>query len=294
MKDVGMTWVKFQHKWGSSDTPDAVAGRIADAKAKGFKVLMSMPGADTNPTSIDFGGYINFLRGVAALETPPDAIEIWNEINIDFEWPAGEISPQSYFENMLKPGYEAIKAENPNIMVISGAPAPTGFFGGACNGNGCDDKPYMEELARLGAANYMDCIGIHYNEGIISPHQRSGDPRGNGGHYTRYYWGMTDAYYNAFDGQRPLCYTEIGYVSGDDYGGVPPRFAWAENTSIADHAQWLAEAVDISRTNGKVRMFIVWNVDFTQYGDDPQAGYAMVRRDGSCPACDTVRAVMDQ
>ena len=28
------------------------------------------------------------------------------------------------------------------------------------------------------------------------------------------------------------------------------------------------------------------------YGDDPQAGYAIIRPDGSCPACDTLRAVM--
>jgi hypothetical protein len=32
-------------------------------------------------------------------------------------------------------------------------------------------------------------------------------------------------------------------------------------------------------------------VDFTQYdvSGDPQAGYAMVRPDGSCPACDALR-----
>ena len=35
---------------------------------------------------------------------------------------------------------------------------------------------------------------------------------------------------------------------------------------------------------------IVWNVDFTTYGSDPQGGYAMVRPDGSCPACDTMAA----
>jgi hypothetical protein len=34
---------------------------------------------------------------------------------------------------MLRPAYQKIKAANPNVMVIAGAPAPTGFFGGcAC------------------------------------------------------------------------------------------------------------------------------------------------------------------
>jgi predicted HD phosphohydrolase len=36
---------------------------------------------------------------------------------------------------------------------------------------------------------------------------------------------------------------------------------------------------------------IVWNVDFTQYGDDPQAGYSIVRN-GSCLACATLAAAM--
>ncbi len=35
---------------------------------------------------------------------------------------------------------------------------------------------------------------------------------------------------------------------------------------------------------------IVWNVDFTGYGSDPQAGYAMIRPDGSCPACEALAA----
>jgi hypothetical protein len=39
-------------------------------------------------------------------------------------------------------------------------------------------------------------------------------------------------------------------------------------------------------------MIIVFNVDFTYWGDDPQAGYAMVRKDGGCPACETLARVM--
>jgi hypothetical protein len=39
-------------------------------------------------------------------------------------------------------------------------------------------------------------------------------------------------------------------------------------------------------------MIIVFNVDFKTFGDDPQAGYAMIRPNGSCPACETLRQVM--
>ena len=38
-------------------------------------------------------------------------------------------------------------------------------------------------------------------------------------------------------------------------------------------------------------MMIVFNVDFTLYGDDPQGGYAIIRPGAAGPACDTLRAV---
>jgi hypothetical protein len=286
MAYAGMNWVKFQHKWGEGDTPNAVAGRIQQAQANGFKVLLSIPGADHS--GINYQAYVNFVGGVAALG--PNAIEIWNEQNIDREWPAGQISPSTYVNSMLAPAYNAIKAANPNVMVISGAPAPTGFFGGY-GGGGCNDDLFMAGMAAAGAASYMDCIGIHYNEGIISPSQSSGDPRSPSAHYTRYFWGMVNTYSNAFGGSRPLCFTELGYLSGEDYGGVPGGFSWAGNTSINQHAQWLAEAVSLSSNSGRVRMLIVFNVDFTHYSADPQAGYAMIRKDGSCPACETLHQV---
>ena len=288
MSYAGMNWVKFQHKWGESDNAGDLAGRINQAHANGFKVLLSIPGANTYPSSINFEGYVNFIGQVAALG--PDAIEIWNEENIDFEWPVGEIDPASYVNNLLAPSYNAIKAANPNVMVIGGALAPTGYFGGGCSPNGCDDNAYLAGMAAAGAANYMDCMGVHYNAGATSPTVSSGHPAG-GTHYSWYLQPMIDTYANALG--KPLCFTELGYLSGEDFpDGVPSRFSWAGNTTVSQHAQWLAEAVSISANSGRVRMAIVFNMDFTTWGDDPQAGYAMMRPDGGCPACETLRNVM--
>ncbi|MFN2106326.1 MAG: hypothetical protein ACK2UJ_15715 [Candidatus Promineifilaceae bacterium] len=287
MDYAGMNWVKFQHKWGPGDDPSAVAGRIQQAQANGFKVLLSIPGQNTYPESIDFNGYVEFLRGVAALG--PDAIEVWNEENIDFEWPAGQIDPASYVNNMLAPAYNAIKGANPNVMVISGAPAPTGYFGGGCSAQGCDDNAYLAGMAAAGAASYMDCVGAHFNAGATAPGQSSGHPAGSN-HYSWYFQPTMDLYYSTLG--KPVCFTELGYLSGEDFGGVPSRFSWAGNTTVAQHAQWLAEAVSLAANSGKARLAIIFNVDFTMYGDDPQAGYAMIRPDGGCPACETLRQVM--
>ncbi|MEW5985676.1 MAG: SH3 domain-containing protein [Chloroflexota bacterium] len=285
MLSAGMNWVKFQHKWTPGESADGVAGLINQGHGNGFKVLLSIPGATTYPTTIDYTAYVDYLGGVAALG--PDAIEVWNEMNIDFEWPAGQIDPVSYLNNMLAPAYNRIKAVNPNIMVISGAPAPTGYDNGT---NAWADDRYMAGLAAAGGGNYMDCVGAHYNAGATSPYDTSGHPAAY--HYSWYFQPTMDVYYNAFGGSKRVCWTELGYLSGEDFGSVPSRFSWAANTSVAEHAQWLSEAASLSSSTGKVRLMIVFNVDFTLWGDDPQAGYAIIRPDGSCPACGTLGAVM--
>ena len=48
------------------------------------------------------------------------AIEVWNEMNIDFEWPKGQISPSAYVNNMLAPAYNA-SAEKANAESGDGA-----------------------------------------------------------------------------------------------------------------------------------------------------------------------------
>ena len=291
MHAARMTWVKRQVRYHQGDNAANVRGVIDQAHGAGFRVLLSIVGEPgqmaPNPTGYT-QEFVSFLGGVASLG--PDAIEVWNEQNIDREWPNGQISPQSYTA-MLSSAWNAIKTANGNVMVISGAPAPTGFFGGGCTGSGCDDLAFIRGMAAAGAANYMDCVGVHYNEGILSPDARSGDPRGNSGHYTRYYATMFETYAATFPG-KPLCFTELGYLSPEGYGALPSSFSWAGNVTVANQAAWLGRAVTLARNSGRVRLFIVWNVDATRFDADPQAGYAIVRPGGNCPACGPLAAAM--
>lgn len=287
MAYAGMTWVKFQYKWSPGNDPNDLARRIQDAHARGFRALISIPGA-SNPSYIDFNAYTQFVAGVAALGA--DGIEVWNEMNLDREWPAGQINPSSYVNNMLAPAYRAIKAANPGTLVIGGAPAPTGYHNDT---NVWSDDRYIAGMAAAGAANYMDCMGVHYNAGATSPDATSGHPADDGaGHYSWYFWPTYNLYANTFPGEK-LCYTELGYVTGEGYGSLPPNFAWGNGNTVAEQADWLARSATLLRSTGRVKLMIVFNVDFTQWGDDPQAGYAIIRPDGGCPACQTLHDVMN-
>ena len=285
MKNAGMTWAKVQIHYGQ----DAV-GLVNTARSNGFKIQLSALGTPGMVTQPNFhNDYSAWVAGLAAAGA--DAIEVWNEPNIDREWQIGQISPQAYTQ-LLCASYSAIKAANPNTKVISAAPAPTGYFGG-CSGNGCDDQPFLQGMAAAGAVNCMDYIGAHHNSGATSPSATSGHPADSGGgHHSWYFLPQTQLYYNIFGGARKLFYTEMGYASQEGLEQFSDQFAWARGTNNSQQATWLAEAVRLSRSTGTVANIIVWNIDFSRYGYDPQDGYAIVRPGGGCPACDTLRGAL--
>ena len=290
MKNIGMSWVKVQINHSLGADPNGPAGIINAVHGQGMKILLGITG---NPGQLGSNraqyiqDYANFVAASAG--NGADAIEVWNEPNLDREWPHGQISGASYTE-VLRAAYSAIKARNGGTLVISGAPAPTGaealFPGGVVN-----DDNFLRQMANAGAGNYMDCLGLHYNEGIVSPTQRSGDPRDNGGYYTRYYPSMVDVYSSIFPGKK-LCFTELGYLTSEGYGPLPAGFAWAGNVTLQNQAEWLSQAVSLARRDSRIRLMIIWNVNFTRYDDDPMAGYALIRPGGGCPACNTIAAAM--
>ena len=287
MRRAGMTWMKIQFRFAPGTGAGAVAGQINDAKSRGFKILVGIVGYP-NDLAAGGDGYIqefaSFAGGVAGLG--PDAIEVWNEPNIDREWPAGQISGGNYAK-VLRAAYGAIKGANAGVMVISAAPAPTGAEA-AFPGRVINDDNFIRQLIDAGGLQVMDCLGAHYNEGIVAPNQNIGDPRDN--YYTRYFSGMLNTYWGLSGGQRPICFTELGFLTPEGYGSLDPFFGWAANTTVAQHAAWLAQAAALSSQSGKVRLMIVWNVDFSNYGTDPMGGYAMIRPGGGCPACDAMAA----
>jgi len=290
MRQASMSWLKVQHRYYHGQDGAEAVGLINAAHRAGFKIVLGVVGERGQLASVPgyHTAFANFTAQMALAGA--DAIEIWNEPNIDREWPRGFIHGGNYTD-LLRTAYTAIKAVSPTTLVVSAAPAPTGFFGPAgCGDGGCNDDIFLTQMAFAGAQNFLDCVGLHHNDAVVSPAQGSGDPRGD--HPTYFLRGMMSRVPSAFN-SRPLCFTEVGYLSPEGYGVLPPNFAWARGTSTAEHAQWLGEAVRIARSSGRVAMFIVWNIDFDVYTyEDPMAGYAIRRPGGDCPACASLAAAM--
>lgn len=290
MRAAGMTWMKWQIPFVIEDRSliDVARDRINWSHEQGFYAFLSIKGLKEE---LEAGGeqyydqYAAFVGEIAAMQ--PDAIQVWNEMNLDREWPMGQIDPAAYVE-LLRRASVAIKAVDPTIKVITGAPSPTGAEGAFGLERVWNDDRYYLGMANAGAANYADCIGIHYNEGIISPRLQGGDPRGE---YPTYYFPLMlqRARFPFRTSDIPLCFSEMGYLSPDGYGALPDGFAWGANTSVAEQAEWLRDAIEVAATTENVDLIIVFNINFTRFVDgDPQGGFAIIRPDGSCPACESI------
>ena len=81
------------------------------------------------------------------------AWEIWNEPNLSVFWPTGRDAVA--YTKLLKAVYPAIKAVNPNAVVITGglSPEPGAGLPGAV--------AYLKAMYAAGAAGYFDAVGLH-------------------------------------------------------------------------------------------------------------------------------------
>lgn len=284
----GMTWTARQVRYSGESRANEAS--IELAHDNGLRILLAVTGDGQRAYESDYQAtFVSFLASLA--QQGADAIEVWNEPNLDREMAV--VDPAQYTA-LLCASYTAIKEANPETLVISGAPAPTSFFGG-CTLAGCDDLPWMQGLAEAGAAECLDFIGVHYITGATSPNEETGHPIGD--HYTYYFHPMVERYDEAVGGAHPLAFTTFGYLSPEGYDEVPQWFAWSKDTTIAEQAEWTVEAVRMSIESDKIGMIIIWNLDSADWGgeyNDVRAGWALIRQDGSCPACEALHELLLQ
>jgi hypothetical protein len=269
LRTAGMNWIVIRIPYFNGASPIPERQRIEDLHELGFKVLYIVGGSASDFQSQNFSrNYASYVGALATFEA--DAIQIWDQPDNPLFWNPQDVDPADYVA-LLREAAEGIEFANPDTLIISAALDPSE-----------DDDLYYQGMVAAGAADVIDCIGVNYTLGTVPPDAITGDTRGED---TRYYLSPTvDLAYDTFGGTRPVCLT-IGYLSLEGYSPETDEFAWASATTIQDQAAWLAQAATLNRANGRVRLMNVFNVNFTFFGIDASAGYAIIRRDGTCPAC---------
>ncbi|MEP7293646.1 MAG: hypothetical protein ABI835_17800 [Chloroflexota bacterium] len=291
MHHAGMEWVDFKVDYNPDSEEEALksAHQLIDgAHQQNFRVWITITGApgasyDEAGAASYAGALALFAGRIAALGA--NAIQVWETPNLPLTWQAGQLDPASYV-SLLRQSYQAIKAANPETLVISAAPAPTSTEEVVSSDQAWNDAAYYQGMARAGAAAYVDCIGVSYTEGALDPMLTEGDSRDNDP--TRYFVPALQRAAAPFrETGIPLCITEYGYLAGQEVSSENP-FAWSSGTSIEEQAAWLAKGIQIAAELSSVRIQMITLMRVDRTDDAIESGYALIRPDGSCPACDAL------
>ncbi len=173
-KDGGFHWVKQRFEWRNIEVKAKGAfewnepDRILDAiSAAGLKVIARV---DNQPqwasTKVQWPGtsppddpknWSDFVTALAQrYKGRIHAYEIWNEPNLDREW--GDRSPNpAEYTAMLKASYQAIKAADPQALVVSAGMSPTTTN----NAQAIPDLDFIRAMYAAGARDSFDVLGVH-------------------------------------------------------------------------------------------------------------------------------------
>lgn len=294
---LGMNWVKMQMQWWLiHPSPDAgqwffYDAVVDEANKDGLNLMISVVGApewtraegNREGPPDDYNEYAKFLTElINRYPGQIGAIEVWNEQNLDREWKtANGVSPEDYV-TFLQVAHDAIKAADPNIIVISGALAPTG------DGDWiawADDFAWMDRALAAGMLNYADCVGAHHNGYNIGPDvtfdAAPNEPeaatavfRGpfDNPHHSWSFKTTLDTYaqkIQAIDPNAKLCVTEFGWASSEGYDAVPVNFEFANDNSLEEQAQFITQAFQQMHDSGNVWLAFLFNFDFGNKGSGP-------------------------
>ncbi len=235
-------WAYYEPVQGefSWSHPDMV---IAHAERQGLRVIarISLIPAWARPeeTPLNFlpaDRYDEFASFAAAFAERyagrVDHIIVLNEPNLTFEWGGRITKPVDYVELLTKV-YPAIKAANPDAVVLGGALAPTLEPEGSPNG--LNDLIYLREMYELGAGELMDGLAVH-TYGLTFPFSAEADP--NVLNFRRVEL-LRDIMLGYGD-DSPIYITESGW---NDH----PR--WTHGVRPAQRIDYTREAIDYAKKN---------------------------------------------
>jgi hypothetical protein len=105
----------------------------------------------------DFGDYVQAF--VDRYGDQVEAIIIWNEPNLTLEWGFQPLDPEGY-TRLLAIAYRRVQqSEQPEVIVLGGALAPT--LAPAGSEQGMNDLVYLERMLQAGAGEVMDGLAVH-------------------------------------------------------------------------------------------------------------------------------------
>jgi hypothetical protein len=297
VNDLGFRWVKHQVRWNEIEPQkgeyvwwevDRLARTCQDANLYLLVSVVTSPGwarntAEAEGPPANYQDFWNFLAEMAERydgdgdRDAPDsprihAYEIWNEQNLRREWCCDGLSAPRYVE-LLRGAYQTLKSVDPRVIVVSGAPTPTGTNDGV---NAIDDRIYLQQMYDAGLRGVCDAIGVHPS-GFANPPDAlftggDYDPTRGWDEYPFFFFRNTmEDYHNIIvrnGDNKKLWATEFGWASNGGLG-VESCAGWeyAADVTAQQQADYLVKAYQMSKNWGWAGVMFAWNLNMgTVYG----------------------------
>ena len=177
----------------------------------------------------DVADFVNYATAVAErYQGRIQYYQVWNEPNIFPEWGNQDVSPAAYTDLLCRT-HDALKAVDPDIVVISGALAPTVSL----TGRDLNDYIFLQQMYDAGAADCFDILAIQgygFNSG---PTDRRMRPMTINFAHNLY---IRDLMVANGDEATPIWITEAAW-NPIDSPDVPPDVAGRANYGIVTEEQ---------------------------------------------------------
>ncbi len=289
LHQLGFGWLKNYLSWaGTEPEPGQYRWEDADNVVKagetaGLAVLMRLHDTPewarpaeatvTHPPQ-NLEDYRRFVTEVARrYRGRVAAYEIGNEPNLFFEWGGLDPDPAGYVE-MLRVAYGAIKAEDPEALVVTGGLSTTGDGGDGAMG----DLEFIRGMYEAGAQGYFDALGSHpYGFGLPP--------------FREHPWGLSVARLEqqravmvvAGDGDTPIWATEVGWPVASPWEmGEHDEYSVTEAEQAFYYQQLILQA---AQSWPWLEGVFIFNLDFSTVAwydaAQPMRWYALLEGDGS-------------
>jgi len=193
VREMGAPWIVELFPWSYYEP---APGRfdwshadmvIAQAQQQGLTIIARLDvvpawarPADSSTRYLDeahYADYVNYATAFAArYRSQVQHIIVWNEPNTTFEW-GGRLPDPAAYTKLLCAAYPAIKAANPEAIVLAAGLAPTLAPPG--DPQGYDDLLYLQAMYDAGAGACFDALSAHAYGGQAPFAQRPDPARVN-------------------------------------------------------------------------------------------------------------------
>ncbi|GAC1537067.1 MAG: hypothetical protein NVS4B8_22910 [Herpetosiphon sp.] len=307
---AGVDWIRQQVPWQDTEKADHTCGceeldPIVEAvSGKQKKLLLSIvkspewatgrkndAGLPKDPKL--FANFVSLL--VKRYKGKVQAIEVWNEQNLAVE-NGGTVTPAdaSRYVELLKSAYTAIKAVDPNVIVVAGGLSSTGVNKAD---TAVDDLVYLKAMYGYNGGEmkkYFDVQGFHPSDTLHSPDEKWGEkttvkPLGAGWddhptHYFRHIEDVRAVMEKEGMGDHKIWITEMGWATKNN----SPGYEYGNYVSLDQQGQFIEAALTrIKNSYPFVGAVFVWNMNFAvtwgQQGNPlhEQAAFGLLNPDWS-------------